>query len=441
MTFDLLAGRVEAALQDLPGGRLHVAFSGGLDSSVLLDLLAASQAARARGLHALHVDHGLHADSPHWATHCRKVADALDVPITVVPVHVDRGSGLGLEAAARAARHAVFEGHLVDGGIVALAQHRDDQVETVLLKLLRGAAPEGLGAMRPLRRCGGGWLWRPLLDVPRSDLHEHAMRRGLAWIEDPSNTALAHDRNFLRLELLPRLRERWPATDANLAQAAARASEAADVIEADARAALSALRGTDPASLPIAAWHALSPALRDAVLRRWLRELGLPAPTRDQASELARQLSAAHRDRIPLVAWPGAELRRYREYMHAMAPLAPMPRDWQRPFDGTPLPLPCDLGTLGLVDARDQPVRVSPGLYVRFRRGGERLRLPDRAHRSELRDLFQQAGVPPWQRDRLPILLDPDGEVIAVAGYWIGAEAQSLFERMRCRLDWRTGAH
>jgi tRNA(Ile)-lysidine synthase len=441
MTSDSLVDRVEAALRDSPGGALHVAFSGGLDSSVLLDLLAASGAARARGLHALHVDHGLHADSPQWATHCRKVAGALDVPIIVVQVHVDHGSGLGLEAAARAARHAVFEERLAGGGLVALAQHREDQAETVLLKLLRGAGPDGLGAIRELRGCGAGWLWRPLLDVPRGMLREYALRRGLDWIEDPSNATHAHERNFLRLEILPRLRERWPAADRNLAHAATRSSEAADVIETAARPALAALRGIDPASLPIAEWLELAPALRDAALRRWLRELGLPAPSRDQAGELARQLATAHGDRMPLVTWSGAELRRYRGRMYAMRPLAPLPRDWQGPFDGTPLALPGGLGTLRLVDGSGAAVRMAPILDVRFRRGGERLRLPGRAHRSELRDLFQQSGVPPWQRDRLPLLVDRDGEALAVAGHWIGVEAQRLFERLGCRLDWRTGAH
>src|SRR5438445_2204018 len=202
---DRLAKHLDAALAILPEGGLVVALSGGMDSSVLLHALAASMHARARDLRALHVDHGLHPDSAHWAEHCRAFAARLDIPIETVRVAIDHDSGTGLEDAARRARMAAFAQNLRPGEVLALAQHRDDQAETVLLKLLRGAGPEGLGGMRVLREFGMGQLWRPLLDLTRAHLHEYAQARGLRWIEDPSNAHTQLRRNFLRQAILPRL--------------------------------------------------------------------------------------------------------------------------------------------------------------------------------------------------------------------------------------------
>ena len=188
--------------------RVLVGFSGGLDSTVLLRLLAGDADIRRHGLRAIHVHHGLHADADAWAAHCRRTCDALDVPLSIVHVDVDRASGLGLEGAARATRHRAFEEGLRDDEILALAHHRDDQAETFLLRALRGSGVDGLAAMRPWRAYANGWLWRPLLDVPRDALQAHATAHGLAWIEDASNGDPRFDRNFLRNEVMPLLRQR-----------------------------------------------------------------------------------------------------------------------------------------------------------------------------------------------------------------------------------------
>ena len=311
-----LTGRLHAQLNALPQGPLAVAFSGGMDSSVLLHALARSPVARARGLRAIHVDHGLHADSENWATHCREIVTRLDMPLQVISVRVDRAAGTGLEDAARRARHAAFAGELRPGEILALAQHRGDQAETVLLKLLRGAGPEGLGAMRSLRECGKGYLWRPLLDLPRAALHEYAQVHGLRWIEDPSNAQTHLSRNFLRHEILPRLATQWPQAEAALAHSARWLRAAADYIDTQSAAALVGLRGNEPATLDWRGWLALPDALRDPVLRRWLREAGLDEPAHFHVAELERQLRAAN-DRKPCVAFDNTELRRHRNWLHA----------------------------------------------------------------------------------------------------------------------------
>lgn len=438
-----LPDRLRAALDALPpGAAVWVGFSGGLDSTVLLHALAALDAARARGLHALHVDHGLHPDSPLWAAHCRRVADDLGVPLRSVRVAVERDGGHGPEAAARRARRAAMHEALATGDVLALAHHADDQAETVLLKLLRGAGPEGLGAMRKLRRVGGHWLWRPLLDLPRAVLRDYANAHGLDWIEDPSNADVALDRNRLRAEIVPRLRARWPRFEDSLAQSARWARAAADFIDAEATRALARVRALDPATLRWRAWLDLPEALRDPVLRRWLRDIGRPEPTSAQSAELARQLACADADRLPCLRWPGCELRRYRDLVHAMAPLREPPPDWTRTWLGEPLSLPVGLGTLRLVDEtdRDAPLDAQAALHVHFRRGGEWLRLPGQTHRRELRDLFQQAGIPPWQRARLPMISTADGELLAVADLWLTDAGRRWFGAHGRRLEWRHDA-
>lgn len=439
MPLQRIREQLDASLGTLPDAPLLVAYSGGLDSSVLLHLLAHTSAARERGLRALHVDHGLSESSEQWGQHCRAFADALDVEILVRIIDVVRIPGLGLEAAARRARYTEIESLLAPGEIVALAHHRDDQAETVLLKLLRGAGPEGIGAMRPVRRLGPGLAWRPLLDLPHAALREYAEQHRLEWVTDPSNADPTLDRNFLRMQVIPRIAQRWPEAESSIAQSAAWARAAADFIDSQAMRALVRIRGADPATLLYREWLELPVALRDPVLRRWLRALNLPEPTQYQAAELVRQLGEAGEDRQPCVRWPGTEVRRYRELLHALAPLQFPPFDWAAELDGSAIVLPAGLGTLRLIGSGS--AKLKRPLLVRFRLGGESLRLACGARTRELRDLFQEAGIPPWQRARIPLVFDTDGRLLAVADLWLGAEGKALFAPIDAHIEWtREGA-
>ncbi|MDC8012191.1 tRNA lysidine(34) synthetase TilS [Tahibacter soli] len=431
------AGWLQRALAGAPYGAICVGFSGGLDSTVLLHALAASDAARARGLRALHIDHALHADSAAWAGHCRRFAAALDVPLTVERVAVGAARGLGLEAVARTARHAAFATALAPGELLALAHHRDDQTETVLLKLLRGAGPEGLAGMRALRACGAGHLWRPLLDVPRDALRAYAHAHGLAVVDDPSNADTRHARNFLRADVLPLVRRRWAQADAAIAHSARWLAQAAEYLDEAAHAALAPLRGVDPATLRWREWLALPDALRANALRLWLRDLDLSTPEILHIEQLERQLARAESDKLPCVAWAGTEIRRYRDHIHAMAPLQAPPVDWRvDAWDGSPLALPAGCGRLSLepVDAHAaRPDGVA--LTVAFRRGGERLRPAGDRHTRELRDLMQHAGMPPWRRGRVPLVSLGD-TLVAVGDYWLSEDGAAWLGRQRLRVVW-----
>lgn len=430
MSPDALLVALDHALAAAPAGALAVGLSGGLDSSVLLDAFARLPSARARGLCALHVDHGLHPDSPRWAEHCAAFCAAREVPLQVLTVQVQQIETLGLEAAARQARYGAFGAALVPGTLLCLAQHRDDQAETLLLRLLHGAGHEGLAGMRRLRPFARGWLWRPLLGHARVELANYATRHAVRWLEDPANRDPRHARNHLRHAVLPALAARWPDAAARIAAAATRLREEADVLEASAEAALALAQGVDPATLAVPVLRLQPPALRRAVVGRWLDRCGLPRPPPGLWQRLEPDLLDARSDATPLLAWRGAELRRYRDLLHAMAPLPAPARDWSCAWSGAePLPLPPGFGRLAL----DPPCALEP-MTVTPRRGGERLRQP--GARRELRTLLQDLGVPPWRRDRLPLLFAADGELQAAGDL---ALAPAFAERLRAagtRLRW-----
>lgn len=430
----LIEAHLASALEIAEAGPIAIGLSGGSDSAVLMHALARSAPARQRGLRAIHVDHGLHARSAEWASQAMAMAAALDVPCTVLSVNVERGAGIGPEAAARAARYAAWANELRDGEILALAHHRDDQVETLLLKLLRGAGSEGLGAMRPWRALAAGWLWRPLLEIPRTALADYAARHQLRWIDDPSNTDQKLDRNYLRHHVLPLLRDRWPQCDVVMARGAEWQRSISAFLDNKIEQAISGMTGEAAFILLIDEWLSLDDAVRDGVLRLWLRRLQLPQPTHAQALELTRQLRTAAPESSPLICWRGAELRRYRNALHAMAPLQKIAAGWCVPFDGNPVQLPAALGVLSL---GGEALTTEETIWqVRFRRGGERIQLPDETFHRSMRDLYQQYEIPPWQRDRLPIVTDSNGELLSVGERWLSKTADATWTQKGRRLRW-----
>jgi tRNA(Ile)-lysidine synthase len=406
-------------LEETGGRPLLVGYSGGLDSTVLLHVLANSGDARRCGLRAIHVDHGLHADAHRWSTHCRHVCDGLDIALTVVRVDVARDEGHGPEGAARAARHAAFDKALGGDEVLALAHHRGDQAETFLLRALRASGPDGLGAMRRWRRFGRGWLWRPLLDLPHADLLDLAQQHGLSWIEDPSNVETSLDRNFLRHRILPLLRERWPHADAALARSATLSADASALLDAeDARALAAVVHDDDARLIHVDGLRMLPTARRARVLRRWIDGLGLPPLPAQGVARVEADLLDAAPDTDAEFAWSGATIQRWRNLLHADRQHPPLPVDWQVSWDGrAPLPLPGG----GMLRLRGAP-RFDAPLQVGARRGGERILLGGRAHSHSLKHVLQDLAVPPWQRARLPLLSDAGGRLLAVAGLVNAAE-------------------
>ena len=403
-----------------------VGFSGGLDSAVLLHRLHGS----IPHLRAIHVHHGLHPDADAWAAHCSALCVALGVPLEIVHIDVDRESGLGLEGAARHARHAAFSANLRDGEVLALAHHRDDQAETFLLRALRASGVDGLSAMRSWRKYGSGWLWRPLLDTSRADILAYANAHGLAWIEDPSNASIDPDRNFLRNAVMPLLRQRWPLAGSAFARSAALAADVATRDGDGIAIALLACR-RDDGDLDAVVLQRLPASLRAGVLRRWVAEAGLPPLPASGVAAIERQLLPARADAEAEFRWHEARILRWRDRLHADAVRRPLDAGLNATWDGrAPLPLP-DGDRLELIgaDAFDRPLRV------RARHGGERIRLPGRDHSHALKHALQQAGVPPWLRERLPLLVE--GEEVLAAGSLLSARLDGWLRPRAARLHWQ----
>ncbi|MDX9995516.1 MAG: tRNA lysidine(34) synthetase TilS [Rhodocyclaceae bacterium] len=289
----------------LPGQHLVLGLSGGIDSIVLLHALAAARSGTpaAFSLAALHVHHGLSVNADRWEAFCRGLCERLDVPFACAHVIVERGSADGLEGAARRARHAAFVASAADW--VVLAQHRDDQAETLLFNLLRGTGMAGAAAMRER----SGRLLRPLLPVGRADIEAYARQHGLDWVEDESNADLRHARNFLRHRVLPELHGRFPAAAKNMAAAAARFAEALALLDALARIDLD---GTEDFPLDIACLDRLDEARARNVLRYLLARRQVMIPGEARLAEAVRQMRSAGPDRHPALVFGDRRLYRRR---------------------------------------------------------------------------------------------------------------------------------
>ena len=417
-----------AALSEGAGqaNRYVVAFSGGLDSTVLLHALATGDK-RDIPIVAVHVDHGLHEDSSDWSAHCKAVAGSLGVDFISERVSVKRDAGHGPEAAAREARYRVLAALLEPGDWLLCAHHQDDQAETLLLNLVRGSGPAGLAGIAEIRSFEDGSLVRPLLPFAQKDLRNYAALHDLSWIDDPSNADQQFDRNFLRREIMPRLASRWPDVGRRLQRSSRIAGDAATLLD-ELAAIDAATLGDRPDRLQIDRLCALPTARQRNVLRYAIRQLDLAIPSESHVQKVIDEVVAAREDAEPLVCWNGVQVRRYRNSLYLLAadPLD-SPGDQGLVVDGNRMELEHGLGILRLEsDAAEGLSRdvVERGLELRYRRGGEKFRPCGQAHTKKLKKLLQEASVVPWMRDRIPLIY-ADGELVAVADLWLADGAAS----------------
>ena len=413
---------------------LLVGYSGGLDSTVLLHWLQRSAAVAGVGVRAVHVHHGLQAAADDWALHCQQRCDALGVPLHIHRVNVDLRAGTGMEAAARQARRTAFAAELRDSETLALAQHQDDQAETFLLRALRGSGVDGLAAMAADSVLGAHRLWRPLLEVPRSALLAYARQHALPWIDDPSNADDGPDRNFLRLHVLPLLRQRWPHAGQALAASAALCGETRRMLDEEDEELLQHLQVASRV-LSVELLRQVSPQRRARVLRRWALAHGVPALPSRVVSQLEHELLPAAPDRDAQVRWQQHSIRLWRGHWYLLpAELPQLPAGWQATWDGrAPLALP-DGGQLRLQGAAafEAPMRVTG------RQGGERIQLPGRRHQHALKDCLQREHLAPWRRRQLPLLF-ADGQLQAAADVVLSAPLQAWLQQHEAQLHWRPG--
>jgi tRNA(Ile)-lysidine synthase len=422
------AGAIDPA--HLPGqGRLIIAFSGGPDSVCLLHLLQRATPDRERL--CVHVDHGLDDHSGERARRARAIAESLGTPCHVVTVTVDAQAGP--EAGARQARYAALEQAMRPGDTLLTAHHADDQTETVLLRLIRGAGPAGLGGIRVVRPFGPGWLARPILDWPRSRIEAWLARHELDWVEDPSNALLDFDRNFLRHQIIPRLRERWPGVDRSIRRSARLCRGAEDLAVRTVDDDLDRARRSRDA-LPIDELVDDSHHYRATVIRSWCIARGIDPPPGRMLDSFLTQIEVAGGDRIPEMRWGNRTLRFWRRslWLEADAPEAPT---WERHWDGRrALELPNDAGCLRLSGSAGPAL----SLVVRSGQDGERLRPSGNAHHRRCKQLLAEAGVPPWQRVHWPRIWF-DGRLVALGSRWLEAGFRQYLDDRRQTLVWAPG--
>ncbi|MDX1482483.1 MAG: tRNA lysidine(34) synthetase TilS [Woeseiaceae bacterium] len=352
-----------------------------------------------------------------------RIAADFGVESASIAVRVDANGRQGIEAAARDARYATLASQARAGDWILTAQHRDDQAETLLLNLLRGSGPLGLAAMPAVRDLGEAKLLRPLLDVGRSELERYAETRALSWLDDPGNEDLRFDRNFLRRRIVPLLQSRWASVGERVAQSAALAAETQQLLEDLARTDLIQLGADSPLRLPLSGLRALEPSRRNNLLRYACRVAGLAQPPRGRLESIATDLLDAAADRAPLVRWSGAEIRRYRDDVFVLRETGPLPAE-ARLAVGKGVELGPDLGRLEFESTGASGIRddlAVRGLDIRFRRGGEKLRPSPGGSRRALKNLFQEEGILPWMRERIPLLMDGD-RLVAVGDLWVDAE-------------------
>ncbi|HUJ01863.1 MAG TPA: tRNA lysidine(34) synthetase TilS [Usitatibacter sp.] len=434
-----IAARLAAAVP--AGVPICVGLSGGLDSVVLLDGLGLVAPARGHALTAVHVHHGLSPNADAWARFCAELCDARGIPLSIERVHVARDAGEGMEAAARARRHAVYAARAEP--FVALAHHLDDQAETVLLQVLRGTGLKGLAAMPELRELPGSHvrLFRPLLGVARSALREHAGARALRWIEDESNASLAPDRNYLRHEIAPRLDARfagWREATARCAGHAAAGSRLADEL-----ARLDGVPSAPGAGLALDV--RLCAERRANAVRAFLALEGLAMPSRARLAEMTRQLYEARGDARVRVLHDGAMLVRHR----GVARVAPRVADaespgWRVAWHGEDrIDLGAGRGEVRFAPALGAGIAADLGRAGEWhfapRLGGERLRLSPAGPSRTLKNLLREAAIPEWQRERLPILFR-GGRVAWVPGIGVAAEFSCSAGRAGLVPAWSPGA-
>lgn len=409
-------------MPDTPG--VGVAFSGGLDSTVLLTALTRLELGTP--IRALHIDHGLHPDSGSWAQHCGQIAAELGVGFDSRQVVIHDARGRSLEASAREVRYATLSEMMEPAELLLTAHHSDDQLETVLLRLLRGSGVKGLRGIAPFARLGAGYLGRPMLAMSKDDILGIGKDWGLNWVEDPTNADPRFDRNYLRREVVSRLKPRWPSAAVTVGRAARQMADAQEIL--DSVALEDSARIETAGRISQADLRDLSVPRRANLLRYLILKLGLPVPNARQLEELLAATDVTRPDAQTQVQWPGGEGRIFRGQLYLFRPMAPRSgpdyrgsldhsNSWQGPEGRLEL---CRTDGPGLPDSWAQH-----GLTVRFRVGGERFKPLEEGHSRKLKKWLQMAGVVPWMRARIPLLYR-DSALVAVGDLWLSDQVREV---------------
>jgi tRNA(Ile)-lysidine synthase len=411
---------VERVVEASAGRSVWIAYSGGVDSHVLLHLLATSGQFPAGQLHTIHIDHGLSEQSSHWAEHCQQIAADLAVDYHCTQVTVEGIAEHGLESAARQARYKAIANHVSSQDTVLTAQHQDDQAETLLLQLLRGAGPKGLAAMPVESQLADAQLLRPLLGVTQAQIIAYAEQYHLRWIEDPSNRDTQLNRNYLRHQVWPAVKKRWPQASEVLSRSAQHCADY-DVLAYDLGMLdlETVIVEDETRQLSISSLMALSIERQRNAVRTALQQWDMPLPSQQVLQSLIDDVCLAEHDRMPMLSWAEVEVRRFQDKLYFDFPSCVWDGEISYMCSG---PSPITLSDGRVVDwLKTDNMGITAaqfelGMRLSFRQGGESILLAGHVHHKSLKHLYQEWAVPPWERGRIPLLFQGD-ELLAVVGY------------------------
>lgn len=424
--------------QQLKPSPLLVGFSGGLDSRVLLELLARYTRQRVGfTLQAVHVHHGLNPLADEWLNHCQQTCQLLDIPFTAQRVAIAKQNRQSLEDLARQARYHVFKQHLPSGGTLLTAHHQDDQLETLLLALKRGSGPRGLAAMPSEIEFAHGSLVRPLLAFSRQQLLNWAVSQQLTWIEDDSNQDETFDRNFLRQRVIPLLRDRWPEIAATATRSAALCAEQECLLDEIAQADITACQHPD-GSLHIEMLQHLSQARRHQLLRFWLRQQTGSVPSQAQLLKIWPEVVLAREDATPALVWQKGVIRRYQQRLYQVRDM--LSKGISQAIDiGIPVQLSHGILALQIdhqseirlrMPEADETITLEYGLS-----GSHKVHPVGREHARELKKLWQEYEVAPWLRATTPIICY-QGKIAAVVGLFVCKAFLCQAENVGLAINW-----
>lgn len=427
MTELLSSHSIESALDQYSNAaRIYIGYSGGVDSHVLLHLCASITKFKDR-ITAVYVHHGLQAEAESWARHCEKTAKILGVDFIVLRVNAVASPGESPEEAARNARYLALKSLIGVNDMLMVAQHRDDQLETVLLQLFRGGGLRGLSAMPEIMAFGQGVMLRPLLNVSKLAIDNYARVQGLSWVDDPSNLSHDYDRNFLRNAVLPLLKQRWPACDKTVARSARHCADAQLVISALAEELFRRAFNAVDKTLCISQLESYEVTQQPLVIRQWFQALNLKMPAQAFVERLQSEVISAREDSDPALSGQGYFVRRYRDKLYCLKQAEPETlRDIIWPAGQASIrvsdhqTLSCAPSSAGIDRERWQDASI----VSKARSGGEKIRLPGRKDHHALKKLFQEAGIPPWERETIPLVY-LDDKLAAVGDLWISADFYS----------------
>jgi tRNA(Ile)-lysidine synthase len=424
----LSAHLIETAINqhDRPPAHIYIGYSGGVDSHVLLHLCATLTHWRDK-LIAVHIHHGLQDSASAWAEHSEKQARALGIQFCLLHVNATAQRGESPEEAARNARYNALRELISTNDVLLIAQHQEDQLETVLLQLFRGGGLRGLSGIPHSHHFGQGLILRPLLNVSKQEINAYAHAQQLHWIEDPSNNSEQYDRNFLRNAVIPLLKQRWPSLDKTVARSAHHCSEAQFVVAAIADELFDPVFNSADKTLSISELKAHKPTRQQLVIRHWFAYLGLKMPTQTFIERLLNEVVLASPSSAPLLVGQNHCVRRYRNSLYCL------PHMDYEPISQTLWPTgqtQLSIGNQHILSYSRSAVGIDSQRWhnavvtIKARTGGERIRLPKRKSLHTLKKLFQEAGIPPWERELIPLIYLND-ELAAIGDKWISAEFYS----------------